>query len=150
MYDFAWKMLAWSITVALLLPITIPWGMVSYKIWHGATPIEEELKEQLWWRSLWASIALALAGAGFGLLDFAIVDWFEFPPGPIHIFVLIAYLGIGSWALMYFFSLEDFFQGLIMLFIYWYLPVGLMYLIARLIPNPLFDYVLKWLQEPKI
>ena len=148
-YDSVWKMLAWSVTVAFLLPITIPWGVVSYKIWHGNKPIEEELKEQLWWRSFLASIALFAGAVVCASIDFAIVDWFDLPAGIVHFVFLIALLSFASWMLMYFFSLEDFFQGLIMLMIYWYVPTALLFIIQWMVRNPLFDHVKTWLIEPK-
>ncbi len=148
-YLFVWKMLAWSVTVSLLPPLTIPWGVLAYKIWHGNTAIDEELREELWVRSTYASFALIVPALFFPVLDYMIVDWLELPAGPVHIVILLSVLSLAASMLMYFFSLEDFFQGLILLCIYWYVPAALLWIIALIVRNPLFDYVLQWLQAPK-
>lgn len=148
-YTFVQNMLAWSLLAALLGFITFPWGMFAYKIWHGDKPIDEELGEELLRRSWYFGWALAGAAVVFLVLDHFIVRQFELPAGPIHIFFYIAFLSLAGWWAMFFYSLEDFLQGLILALIYLYLPALVLYVLWFIINwNPLFTYVLSWLPTP--
>ena len=51
--------------------------------------------------------------------------------------------------MMYFFSLEDFFQGLMLTTIYLYLPTALFVVTFGFRWYPLFTYVLTWMKDPK-
>jgi hypothetical protein len=87
----------------------------------------------------------------FVFLDYLAVDdgWLGLPAGPMHVVILIAFLALAAWWMMYFFYLEDFFQGLMLAMIYLYLPTALFVLSCGHRWNPLFEYVLSWLKEPK-
>ena len=149
LYLFIWKMLAWSLTAAVIWPVMFPWANLAYKIWHGSKPIDEELGEELWWRSAYASLAMTLAAAVFLLLDFATIDWLDLPAGPVHIVVTVTYLALAAVIMHYCFSMEDFFQGLSLAVIYLCIPMALLYVFWLLIGwNILFTYVLSWLKEP--
>jgi hypothetical protein len=146
LYLVIYYMLVWSIVIAVLGIVAFPWGMVAYKIWYGNKPIEEDMRDELFWRSLWAGWPLALSAVIFVVIDHVTVVWLDLPAGPIH---LVFFLGFLAWAaaiMMYCFSLEDWFQGLILAVIYLYIPAGLLIFVRRW--NPLYDYVLKWLTEP--
>jgi len=144
-------MLAWSVTVAVLGFVTFPWLMVAYKIWHGNKPIDEDLKDELLIRSWFAGWALGAMAIGFVLLDYSATDenWLFLPAGPVHIVLFVGYIALAAWGMMYFFSMEDFFQGLSLAVIYLYVPTALLFLLSLLFDNPLQVYVLKWLVEPK-
>jgi hypothetical protein len=150
-YTFAQQMLAWSVTVALFGFVTFPWLIVAYKIWHGNKPIDEDLKDELLIRSWFAGWGLGAASIGFVLLDYAAANenWLYLPAGPVHIVLVLAYLAFAAWAMMYFFSMEDFFSGLSLAVIYLYIPTALLFVVSLLFDNPLQVYVLKWLVEPK-
>ena len=150
-YLFFWKTLVWSITIAGFPPLTIPWGVFAYKIWHGGSkPIDEELSEELWSRSWRASLTMFGAAALFMGLDYATVDWLEMPAGAVHIVYFFSFLSLISWFLMFFFSMEDFFQGLSLAVLYLYIPAAVLWVLWWLIGwNPLYSYVLSWLTMPK-
>src|SRR5260370_39315770 len=132
--------------------VTFPWAMLAYKIWHGNKPIDEEIGEQLLWRSWRCGWALAGVAAIFVALDFVLADddWFRMPAGPVHVVFLIGFLGVAAWRMMYFFSLEDFFQGLSLSVIYLYVPTALFVLTWGYPWNLLFTYLLTWLKDPKV
>jgi hypothetical protein len=151
-YRFPYYMLAWTVTVAIMGLVTFPWAMLAFKIWHGNKPIDEDLREDLLRRSFFSGWALAGAAALCVLLDYVMVndDWLGLPAGPLHIVFLLSFLGVAAWWMMYFFSLEDFFQGLMLATIYLYLPTALMVIIWWGVRwNPLFTYLLGWLKDPK-
>ena len=149
-YRFPYYMLAWTLTVAGMGVITFPWAMLAYKIWHGDKPIDEELREELLQRSWYFGWALAFAAAVFMVLDYFTIDeaWIGLPAGPIHIVYLLGFLCLTAWWMMYFFSLEDFLQGLILAVIYLYLPTALFVVTWGYRWNLLYTYVLGWLKDP--
>ena len=149
LYQFFWNMLAWSITIAVLCPLTMPWAWFSYKIWHGNKPIEEEMDEELWTRSFWASFYMALASVVWLFVDYGIVEWTEVPAWLIHMVFYLSFLALAAFIMLHCFSLEDFFQGLNIAVIYLYVPVSVLIVLWWLIKwNPLFTFVLSWLKDP--
>ncbi len=154
LYLFIWNMLSWTITVAVLWPVMFPWTKVAYRIWHGRTPIEEELEEELWTRSFYASTALTGAAIVILLLDYVTVDWLDLPAGPVHCVYYVALLTLAAGMMYYCFFMEDFFQGLSLTVIYLYIPVAVLFvvwlIIHRFFPYGLFSYVLSWLKNPEI
>ena len=150
-YRFPYYLLAWTLTVAIMGLVIFPWTMLAFKIWHGSKPIDEDLRDELLQRSWYFGWALAAAAALCVVLDYFTVSdsWVGLPAGPMHIFYLIAFLCLAAWWLMYFFSLEDFFQGLMLATIYLCLPAALMAITWGHRWNLLFIYVLTWLKDPK-
>jgi hypothetical protein len=150
-YLFAWNLLAWSVTVAILYPLMVPWSMLAYKIWHGAKPIDEEMKEELLSRALRVNGILFFTAPIFILFDYVASDenWLGLPPGYVHIVFLILFVAFAAWMMMYYFSMEDFFQGLMLTILHLYLPATLLFLIWLVITwNPLFEYIRGWLRMP--
>jgi hypothetical protein len=141
--------LAWSITISVLFPLTIPWAMLSYKIWHGNKPIDEEFREELLSRSWRAALMFVFVAVGILLLDYMTVTQLELPVGPVHLVYFLGFLGLAGWTMMFFFSMEDLLQGLILTVIYLYVPAALLGVLTFLFRNPLHDYVLSWLTIPK-
>jgi hypothetical protein len=151
LYLFVWKLLAWSITVAVLFPLTIPWAALSYKIWHGNKPIDEELSEEIWSRAWRASLFFAIAAVVFLVLDFITgdADWLALPAGLVHIVCYLGFLAVAACIMHYCFSMEDFLQGLNLAVIFLYIPMAVLFVLWLLIGwNVLFTYVLSWLREP--
>jgi hypothetical protein len=150
-YQFPYYMLGWTVTIAIMGFVIFPWAMLAYKIRHGNTPIDEEIREELLQRSWYSGWALGGAALVVVLLDYLCADkeWIGFPPGPVHLVFLIAFLALAAWWMMYFFSLEDFFQGLMLTTIYIYLPAALCVVTWGHRWNLLFVYVLTWLKDPK-
>jgi len=150
-YRFPYYVLAWTVTVAIMGLVTFPWAMLAYKIRHGANEIDEEIREELLQRSWYFGWALAAAAVMFVVLDYVSVNeaWLNLPAGPLHIVYLVAFVSLAAWWSMYFFSLEDFFQGLMLTTIYVYVPTALMTLAFGHRWNLLFVYVLTWLKDPK-
>jgi|ERR1019366_6285410 hypothetical protein len=150
LYLFFWHALAWSLMIAGLPLVTFPWGVVAYKIWHGIKEIDEEFSEEIWMRSFWASLALFFAAVLFLGLDYVTCDTFALPPGPFHLVFLLSFLSFVAWMMMYFYSVEDFFEGLSLTVLYLYIPTAVLLLVWWLIRwNPLLDYVYSWLMQPK-
>jgi hypothetical protein len=150
-FRFPYYLLAWSVTVALMGFVIFPWAMLAYKIWHGNKPIDEDLRDELLQRSWFFGWALAGAAVVFVMLDYVIVDddWLGLPAGPMHVVFYLAFLALAGWWMMYFFSLEDFFQGLTLAVIYLYLPTALLLITWGHRWNLLFTYILTWLKDPK-
>ena len=88
----------------------------------------------------------------FPVLNYFVNDLVGVPNavGPIHIIFLLLFVILASFAMMHFYALEDFFQGLSLTVIYLYIPVAVFALAYWLIRwNPLVDYVYSWLIKPK-
>ena len=150
-YRFPYYVLAWTLTVALLGIVLFPWAILAHKIARGGAPIDEELSEEMLQRSWYFGWSLAFFAAVFALLDYIAIDdaWFGFPAGPFHIVFLIGFVSLTAWFMMYFFSLEDFFQGLMVAVIYLYVPTVLFVITFGHKWNPLFTYLLTWMKDPK-
>ncbi|MBI2803734.1 MAG: hypothetical protein HYX68_01960 [Planctomycetes bacterium] len=150
-YLFTRNIFAWSVTVAVLFPLTIPWAMLAYKIWHGNKEIEEEMGEELLSRSWRATLVLGVASPAFVFLDYLIVEQIGMPSGPTHVVFLLSFLAFAAWMMFFFFGMEDFFQGLMLSVIFLYLPTAVLFVLWLIIRwNPLFTFVLGWLSEPKV
>ena len=148
-YESIRHLLAWSVIVATLGAVTFPWGMLAYKVWHGNKAIDEEFREELLRRSWYMGWLLACAAPVFLVLDHMTVVFLGMPPGPIHFVYYVGFLALAGWAMMFFFSLEDILQGLILAVIYLYMPTALLFLLWLITRwNPVFEYVLTWLKEP--
>jgi hypothetical protein len=150
-YKPVYYLLAWSLTIAVLGFIAFPWGMVAFKIWHGFKPIDEDLRDELLLRSWFFGWALGATAVGFILIDFVTTDpdWLGLPAGFVHIVFYIAFLAVAAWIAMYFYSIDDYFQGLSMVVVYLYIPAALLFLCWLIIEwNWLFTYVSSWLIEP--
>jgi hypothetical protein len=148
LYLFAWKMLAWSITVSVLWPVMFPWAKLAYKVWHGNKPIDDDIGDELWWRSGYASLAMTFTAIGTLLLDYATIDQLGVPAGVVHIVYYLTFLALAACIMHFCYSMEDFFGGLSMAVLYLYIPTALLFVLALLIRNPLLEYVLTWLEKP--
>jgi hypothetical protein len=152
LYNFVWNLLAWSITVAVLFPLTIPWTVLAYKIWNGNKELEEEFAEEMWARAWRASLAFALAGVLIVGLDYATVDWLGLPASIVHCVYYIGFLTLAAGIMHYCFFMEDLFQGLNLAVIFLYIPTFVLFLLWLLIRSlfsfGLFSYVLSWLKDP--
>ena len=151
-YLFFWHALAWTLTIAAFPIVTCPWGKVAYKIWFGNKAIDEDLQDEMWIRSAWCSAAFFVAAVLFTVLDYFVNNLVDLPSavGPIHIVFLLLFVTLAAFAMMHFYAVEDFFQGLSLTLIYLYIPVavfaGAYYLFKW---NPLVTYIYQWLKEPK-
>jgi hypothetical protein len=151
-YRFPYMVLAWTLTVAILGVILFPWAMLCYKIWHGNKEIDEDFREELLTRSWRVGWRVTLAAPVFVLADYFCSSdaWLGFPPGPVHLVFLLAFIPLVAWAMMYCFSLEDFFQGLAMAIFFLYVPAAIFAITWGHRWNLLFVYVLSWLKDPKV
>jgi hypothetical protein len=151
-YRFPYYLLAWTLTVAIMGIIMFPWAMLAFKIWYGNKPLDEDFRDELLQRSLYFGWALALIAPVFVLLDYVTVseDWIGFPAGPMHLVFLISFVALAAWWTWYYFSMEDFFQGLMLAVIYLYLPTVLCVVTFGHRWNLLFVYLLTWLKDPKL
>jgi hypothetical protein len=151
-YLFFWHALTWTITIAAFPIVTGPWGPYAYKVWFGNKEIDEDLREEMWIRSIWCSGALFVAALLFAALDYFTYDLIDIKKaaGPIHIVYLLLFLILVAFAMMHFYALEDFFSGLSLAVIYLYIPVAVcagVYWLKNW--NPLADYVYSWLTKPQ-
>lgn len=147
LYLFVRGALAWTVTIAALWPVNIPLAFLAYKIRQGPKPIDMP-RAALWWRCTFATLLVAVMTAGFVIVDYLLASLAGFPPGPIHLIILMAYIPAAAGIFFVFFALEDFFQGLSMFMIYVYLPVLVLYVINAMIGvwNPLLNYAGGWLK----
>ena len=117
----------------------------------GFKPIDEDLRDELLQRSLYFGWVLGITAVIFILLDFDTTDpdWLGLPAGFVHIIYYIAFLAVAAWIAMYFYSIDDYFQGLSMAVIYLYIPAALLYILWLIVRwNWLFTYVSSWLTVP--
>src|SRR5437773_459842 len=112
LYEPIYYLLAWSLTVAILGFVAFPWAMVAFKVWHGFTPIDDDLKEELLQRSWYLGWAIGAGAIVIVVLDYATADgeWLALPAGPVHLVFLFLFVAFAAWMAMFFFSMEDFFQ----------------------------------------
>jgi hypothetical protein len=131
-FVFFWGALAWTVTVAALWPINIPMAALSFRIWRETKASDIEGTE-LWIRAFLASTCITVIAVVFVAIDYVIVELMELPPGPVHITVFVGMLALACVAMLYMFSLEDFFQGLSLAMIYLFLPVLALFLLNGLL-----------------
>ena len=156
-YQFVWAAFAWTVTFAALWPVNVPAAALAFRIWRGRTPVVDMETDELWKRAALATLCIAVASVAFVGLDWVLATQAELPPGPVHLVVFLGYLPMAVWIVMLFFGLEDFFEGLSLLLLYFYLPVFAIYalnwLLGAINPSlefwtPVVDYVKGWLPEP--
>ena len=148
-YYFLRGTLAWTATVAILWPINIPMAALAYKIRLG--PNKNPLKpNEFWGRSALVSLVVALITLVAIVLDNFLTDGTDFPAGPIHLVVFMAYVPAAMWAIFWFFALEDLMQALSVFVIYIYLPVLVLYVLNAIIGfwQPLVDLAGGMLKVP--
>jgi hypothetical protein len=148
LYEFLRGTLAWTATIACLWPINVPWIALAFKVQQGSRPIDME-NDEYWWRSIWASLVLALITAGFVFVDYLLADGAQFPPGPIHLIVYVAYVPVAVWILTLFFAMDDLLHGLSLFMIYLYLPTFVLFALNTALGwlNPrlrFWDWFLGW------
>jgi hypothetical protein len=155
-FDFTWAALAWMATVAIIWPVNAPMAALAYRIWRETKETDIEGGE-LWTRAFLASGVIALLMIGFVLLDWLLADVAEIASGPIHLAVVIGFLALAALFVQYFFSLNDYFEGLSMLVVYLFLPVLALFLLNSLLGllnpslrfwDPLVSLVETWLVKP--
>ncbi len=147
-YYFLRGTLAWTATVAIIWPLNIPLAALAYKIRLG--PNKNPLKPKEYWvRSGAAAFAVAIITLVALGLDYFLAES-DFPPGPIHLVVFMAYVPAAMYALLVFFALEGLMQALSVFVLYIYLPVTVLYLLHLVIRfwDPLVDFPGSWLKMP--
>jgi hypothetical protein len=122
LFEFLRYTVAWTATVAILWPVNVPLAALACKVRNGPKPIDMESYE-LWMRSTFASLGLAALAAVMVGLDWYLAFETEFPPGPVHAMVYMAFLPAAAWYFFVLFALEDMGQGLSAVMLYLYLPV---------------------------
>jgi hypothetical protein len=127
-FQFAWAALAWMTTIAILFPVNIPMAALAYRIWRETKETDIEGSE-LWVRAAYASGSLAIMIVAFVALDWLLADKAEFPPGPIHLTIIVGFVALAAYVMVYIFSLEDYFQGLSLVVVYLFLPLLVLFLV---------------------
>jgi hypothetical protein len=122
LFEFLRYVVAWTATIAVLWPLNVPLAGLAFKIRNGARPIDMESFE-LWTRSTFASLGLAVLAIVMVGLDWYLAFEMDFPPGPVHAMVFMAFLPAAAWYFFVMFALEDLGQGLSVVMLYLYLPV---------------------------
>jgi hypothetical protein len=128
LFHFVSWCLAVSIAVALLWPINLLFMALAFKIRHGIRPVDMETSE-LWWRSTFASLGLAILSLIFVGLNYVLVPVVEMPQGPIQTILLLAYVPAAITFIWWSFALEDLLEGTGVFLLYMLLP-GLPMLLA--------------------
>jgi hypothetical protein len=145
LFNFFRLMLAVIATVTIAWPVNIPFAALAYKVrlGQGTNPLEPRA---FWTRSTFA--ALGLAGMSLVLLgiDYALAKQFEFPPGPVHLFLFMVYVPVAVWYLFVLYAMEDLLQALGVFVLYIFLPGLPLLLIDQVFDfrQPL-SYALAWL-----
>jgi hypothetical protein len=121
MFNFIRLVLAVIATVTIAWPVNIPVVALAYKVRLGQAPIPLETRP-FWWRSTFA--ALGLAGMSLVMLgiDYVLIKKGDFPPGPVHLLLLLVYVPIAVWYLFVLYALEDLLQALGVFVLYVFLP----------------------------
>jgi len=148
-YYFLRGTLAWTATVALLWPFNIPMAALAYKIRLG--PNKNPLKPKEYWvRSGAVATVVAAITLVALVLDYVLAEEMDFPAGPVHLVVFMAYVPAAVWAIFVFFALEDLMQALSVFVIYIYLPVLVLYVLNAIIGfwQPLVDLAGGMLKVP--
>lgn len=155
-FQFFWGALAWTAAVALFWPVNIAMAALAFRIWRETRDTDIEGSE-LWIRSALASFTVAVVAVAFVLLDWVLADLAEFPAGIVHLAIFVGFLAVASWAMLYMFSLEDFFAGLSLAVIYLFLPAIALFLLNALFGllspylrfcDPVVGVVYAWLKAP--
>lgn len=154
-YLFVWGILAWTVLVACLVGLNIPMAALAFRVWHGTRSMDEEDRDTLWFRSLLVSFTIAGIAVLLVVVDHVLVEWGQFPAGPVHLVVYLGLIGLAAWMMMLFFGVEDFFQGLSLTVLYLYLPVVILFAVNWLVGlaagpdwNPLLGFIHGWLTRP--
>ena len=149
LYKFFWGALAWMATVAALFPANIPLLALAYKIQNGAKPLPIE-RDELWYRSAWGAFMLALATLAFVFVNYVILDYTDFPPGPIHLVFFMAYVPAAAWILMYYSGSGELLDGLGLFVIYVGLPILVLFVLNALLGiwNLPLNFAYDWLKAP--
>jgi hypothetical protein len=132
LYKFFWGSLAWIATVAVLWPLNVPLLALAYKIQNGAKPLPIDTDE-LWYRSAFGAGMLALMTIGFVLLDYFFVDFTDFPAGPIHLVIFMAFIPAAAWLLGIGFAFGELVEGLGLFVIYIGLPIFVLFIINAIL-----------------
>ena len=148
-YYFLRGTLAWTATVALIWPFNIPLAALAYKIRLGANKVPFKPREY-WVRSGIAAGVVAIITLVALAIDYILTDGTDYPAGPIHLVVFMAYVPAAMYALFHYFALEDLMQALSVFVIYIYLPVLVLYVLNAIIGfwQPLVDLAGGWLKMP--
>jgi len=149
-YQFFHGALAWTVTLAVMLPLSVPMAALAFRVWRGTTEVEDIEGSDLWTRSFLAAAGVAVVGVGFVLLDYLLAGAAEIAPGPVHLVVFMGYMSVAIWILFYVFSLEDFFQGMSLAIIFFALPFVVLWPLNYFLGlwNWALNYVLTWLPAP--
>jgi len=148
-YYFLRGTLAWTATVAILWPFNILLAALAYKIRLG--PNKNPLKPKEYWvRSGAVATVVAAITLVALVLDYVLAEEMDFPAGPVHLVVFMAYVPAAVWAIFVFFALEDLMQALSVFVIYIYLPVLVLYVLNAIIGfwQPLVDLAGGMLKVP--
>ncbi|MBI1830645.1 MAG: hypothetical protein HYR84_04255 [Planctomycetes bacterium] len=150
LYIFSWNMLAWTLSVAILFPLTIPWAVLAYKIWHGGKEMQDEFADEIWSRGWRASLFFAVAAALFIGIDYVLIEMLvDLPAGLVHTVFFAGFLALASGIMIYCFSLEDFLQGLSVAVIYLFIPTTIFVVLWWIVEwNWLFTFIRGWLRDP--
>jgi hypothetical protein len=149
LYKFFWGALAWIATVAVLWPVNVPLLALAYKVQNGAKPLSIE-QDELWYRSLVGAGMLALLTVALLFLDYLFVDLTDFPSGPTHLVIFMAYVPAAAYLLVISFAFSELLEGLGVLIIYIGLPVLVLFLINAILGiwEPWLDFFYGYLKQP--
>ena len=150
LYYFVRGLFAWTVTIAVLWPINVPMLALAFRIQHGTKRLPLS-PEQLWWRSTFAALFVALVTVVYVLLDYVLSDWAEIPAGPVHLVIFAAYVPVAAWILFVMFAHSEYSEGFGLFVLYIYLPVFVLYLLNALTglwDRFFLDSAYGWLKVP--
>lgn len=147
LFSFFRGLFAWMATIGILWPLNIPLAALAYKIRNGPKELDIE-SDELWTRSTFASLVMALVTVAFVWLDWYIVDSMEFPSGIVHMVMVMGYIPAGMWIMTLFFGFGDLLDGLSTFTLYVMLPIMVLWTVNQILGvwNPLLDFAYDWIK----
>jgi len=109
-FHFVSWCLAVSIAAAIFWPVNLLFMALAFRIRHGARPLDMETSE-LWWRSAFSSLGLAILSIPFIGLNYVLVRLMEMPQGPVQTLLLLGYIPSAIAFIWWSFALEDLLEG---------------------------------------
>jgi hypothetical protein len=117
---FSWALVT-ILAVTLLWPLNVPAAALAYKVRQGDRPVPFEPRA-FWMRSAFAALGLAVLSLVALGLAYVLIQSAEFPAGPVHLVLVLAYVPLGVWYMFLMFAMDDLLEGLSLFLLYILLP----------------------------
>jgi hypothetical protein len=132
LYKFFWEALAWIATVTVCVPINAIALALAYSIQNGPKPLSID-RGELAYRSVVGAVLLALVTVALVFLDYIFIDISDFPPGPVHLVIFMAYVPAAAYVVVISFAYSELVEGVSVVVIDIGLCVFVLFLIHTLL-----------------